>query len=176
MNCDPIDLKNPKYKIRMLQGIAIPETKSATDLCNLDIFLENEKINNATEPWSKLNKTAKIKKLLFFAEKYGIANSLTEEENELLIKFLKDSLNRNRFQRVKDLQYDKITGEIKDIPALFYNRGIHHFTLKNIDKRVSTIKSLGAKKKSVINSTLKNTHGILHTDDGDSDNECEHDL
>ena len=30
-------------------------------------FLENEKNNNAIEPWSKLDKTAKTKKLILFA-------------------------------------------------------------------------------------------------------------
>ena len=37
------------------------ETKSATDLANLDKFLEKEKNNNANEPWSKLDKTTKTK-------------------------------------------------------------------------------------------------------------------
>ena len=31
--------------------------KSATNLSSLDKFLENEKNNNANEPWSKLDKT-----------------------------------------------------------------------------------------------------------------------
>ena len=49
--------------------------------------------------------------------------------------------------------YDKTTGLIKEIPALSYTKATKHFTLKNIDKRVSTQKSLPAKK---LQSTIKN--------------------
>ena len=58
-------------------------------------------------------------------------------------------------QRVKDVIYDKVTGEITDIPALFFNKSTCHFTLKNTDKRVSTSKSLPA-KKVVTTKTIKN--------------------
>ena len=50
--------------------------KSATNLSSLDKFLENEKNNNANEPWSKLDKTVKTKKLLAFAEKYRSEQTL----------------------------------------------------------------------------------------------------
>jgi hypothetical protein len=64
------ELKTIKYKTLLMTGITWPETKSSSDLVNLDKFLENEKNSNANEPWSKLDKTAKIKKLTFFAENY----------------------------------------------------------------------------------------------------------
>ena len=64
------ELKSLKYKTMILNGVSWPETKSSSDLTNLDKFLENEKINNANEPWSKLDKTAKIKKLSLFADNY----------------------------------------------------------------------------------------------------------
>ena len=48
--------------------------------------------------------------------------------------------------RVKDVIYDKDNGTIKDIPALHYVKANKHFTLKNIDKRISTLKSLAPKK------------------------------
>ena len=72
------ELKTLKYKSMMLNGIAWPEikTSSSTDLVNLDKFLENEKITNAAEPWSKLDKTAKIRKLILFAENYRVDNNL----------------------------------------------------------------------------------------------------
>jgi hypothetical protein len=56
-------------------------------------------------------------------------------------------------QRVKDVIYDKINGTIKEIPALSYTKINKHFTLKNIDKRVSTLKSLPIKK---CQGTIKN--------------------
>ena len=39
-----------------------------------------------------------------------------------------------------------MTGIIKDIPALLYTKSKKHFTIKNVDKRISTLKSLAPKK------------------------------
>ena len=58
------ELKNIKYKTMLLNGAPLLETKSANDLSNLEKFLEAEKINNSNEPWCKLNKTIKYKKLI----------------------------------------------------------------------------------------------------------------
>ena len=58
----------------------------------MDKYLENEKNNNANEPWSKLDKTAKIKKLTVFAECYKFENNLSDEEYSKLTSFLKDCL------------------------------------------------------------------------------------
>jgi hypothetical protein len=146
----------------ILNGVTWPETKSSTDLVNLDKFLENEKNNNANEPWSKLDKTAKIKKLHLYAETYRTANNLTEEELHELITFFKDCLDRKKLNRVKDVVYNKETGEIKDVPALHYNKPTNHFTLKNIDKRVSTLRGLTPKKKIGTAKNIKN-------DDSDSE-------
>jgi hypothetical protein len=147
------ELKSLKYKTMILNGVSWPETKSSSDLINLDKFLENEKITNSNEPWSKLDKTAKIKKLTLFADNYKNENNLSNNEYESLIIFFKDCLDRKKLQRVKDVTYNKETGEIKDIPALHFNKQLNHFTLKNIDKRVSTVRGLAPKKKQ---GTVKN--------------------
>ena len=143
------ELKNIKYKTMLLNGIPANETKSSNDMSNLEKFLEAEKTNNGNEPWCKLNKTSKIKKLSEYVENYSKTNSLDEEEVKHLTAFLKDSLDKKRLSRVKDVIYDKVAGLIKDVPALAYNKSTRHFTLKNIDKRVSTLKSLAPKKGSV---------------------------
>ena len=132
--------------------------KSATNLSSLDKFLENEKNNNANEPWSKLDKTVKTKKLLAFAEKYRSEQSLSDDEYSKLVAFFKDCLDKKRLQRVKDVVYDKDAGEIKEVPALHFNKPTIHFTLKNMDKRISTTRSLAPKKKG----TAKN---VVNTDD-----------
>ena len=63
-----------KYKNMMLNGVQIQESKQgSTDLNSLDKFLETEKTANSTEPWSKLDKTVKIKKLLVYAETYKVS-------------------------------------------------------------------------------------------------------
>ena len=89
-----------------------------------------------------------------------------EDEVRLLNIFLKDCLDRKRLQRVKDVEYDKLTGEVKMIPSLTYVKGTKHFTLKNMDKRVSTLKSLPPKK---IRGTIKNI--VAETTNNSSDSE-----
>ena len=164
LQSDCNELKTLKYKSMILNGVPWPETKSSTDLANLDKFLENEKISNSNEPWSKLDKTAKIKKLIVFAENYSSSNNLTEDESQQLIFFFRDCLDKKKLQRVKDVNYNKDTGEIKDVPALHFNKPTNHFTLKNIDKRVSNLRGLTPKKKQ---GTAKNIK--------ENDSDCESD-
>ena len=155
MSNECIELKNIKYKSMLMNGTPIVETKTIKDLKNLEDFLENNKSNGSNDSWSKLNKTVKINKLITFAnEVYKIKKNMSDEEVQILIQYFKDCLDRKKLQRVKDVDYDKISGEIKDIPALFYNKATKHFTLKNIDKRISTLKSLPP-KKNMENSVSK---------------------
>lgn len=164
------ELKNIKYKTMLLNGVSLMETKSSDNISNLDKFLETEKNNNNIEPWCKLNKTMKTKKLCDFVETYGNQNKLGEEETNAMILFLKDSLDKKKLSRVKDVIYDKVTGIIKDIPALVYTKSNKHFTLKNIDKRVSTLKSLAPKKPN--NATVRHKE-IKETINDDSESEEE---
>jgi len=156
-----IELKNIKYKTMLMSGNAIKETKTSNDMSKLDKFLEQDKTNNENESWTKLDKTVKTRKLIVFVEKYKTDNELTDEEGQMLIAFLKDCLDKKKIQRIKDVIYDKETGAIKEIPALFFNKPTKHFTLKHTDKRVSTLKSLPQKK---IRTTAKN---IIQKDSDD---------
>ena len=150
MSDECIELKNIKYKTMLLNGIPITESKSNNSLVHLEEFLENNKCNGNNETWAKLNKTIKTRKLIVFANDiYKNKKKMTDEEVEHLIQYFKDCLNRKKLQRVKDVDYDKTTGEIKDIPALVYNKSTKHFTLKNLDKRISTLKSLPPKKQVI---------------------------
>ena len=56
-----LELKNIQYKTMLLSGAPLKETKSSNDMSNLDKFLEDEKTNNKSEPWCKLDKTIKTK-------------------------------------------------------------------------------------------------------------------
>jgi len=162
------ELKNIKYKTMLLNGVPLHETKVANDISNLDKFLEEEKNNNSNEPWCKLNKTIKYKKLIEYSEIYKKNKSLNEEETKLLNIFLKDSLDKKKLSRVKDVIYDKDNGIIKEIPALTYIKLTKHFTLKNIDKRVSTLKSLAPKKG---HGTIRNKVAEQKDYENESDNE-----
>ena len=165
-----LELKNIKYKTMLLNGNPLKETKSSNDLSNLDKFLEDEKNNNFIEPWCKLNKTVKTKKLMDFVEIYKTEHGFNEEEENALKTFLKDCLDRKKLLRVKDVIYDKKNGSIKEIPALAYTKVNKHFTLKNLDKRVSTLKSLATKKgqHGSVKNKLTKTEKSDETDSDDN--------
>ena len=87
-----VELKNIKYKTMLMNGVPIKETKSSNDLINLDKFLEDDKQNNKNEPWCRLNKTIKTKKLNEFVEVYTTDNELDQEDARILTQFFKLSL------------------------------------------------------------------------------------
>ena len=167
-----IELKNIKYKTMLLNGNPLNETKSSNNMLNLEKFLEDEKNNNSNEPWCKLNKTTKTKKLMEFVELYTKSKNLDDEEKNLLVVFLKDCLDRKKLLRVKDVSYDKINGIIKEIPTLTFTKATKHFTLKNVDKRVSTLKSLTPKKaQGTIRNKIVKGSPKTYVTDSSSDNE-----
>ena len=133
-----------KYKNIVNNSNLIDNTKKTTKHTLNSILDKKEDIQN--EPWCKLNKTNKLTKLHKFVEEYKIKNDISDEEEKLFVIFLKDCLDKKKLQRIKDVTYDKSTGIIKDIPGLLYIKSKKHFTLKNNEKRVSTLKSLGPKK------------------------------
>jgi hypothetical protein len=137
-------IKSMKYK-----NMGIPwnnNRKNKTSLSNLEAMLETERIENDNENWSKLSKTIKIKKLLSYAEKYKEENNLSDVDYNKLIDFFKDCLDKKKLQRVKDVEYNRETCEIMNISSLIHNKTSNHFTLKNIYKKVSTVKCLPKKK------------------------------
>jgi hypothetical protein len=144
-----IELKNIQYKTMLLNGKPLKETKSASDLTNLEEFLENEKNNNQNEPWCKLNKTMKLKKLIDYVRVYKEKNTLDDDEEMQMVTFFRECLEKKKLYRVKDVSYNKETGVVVDIPTLVYTKVRRHFTLKNTDKRASTLSSLTPKKLSV---------------------------
>jgi hypothetical protein len=137
-----------KYKTPNQPGVSWINKSNVNNLCELDKFLENEKQNNANDPWSKLDKTTKLVKMRAFAVKYSEEHELSEEEHDKLIVFFRDCLDRKKLQRVKEVIYDKKTGEIKDIPALFYTKPTQHFTLKNMEKHLTTLKMVPPKTRT----------------------------
>lgn len=147
------ELKNINYKTMLMNGGLIKTEKTNTNgFDKLELFLQNNMVNNKDEPWSKLDKTTRINKLLNYVEKYSIKNELSDDVKQKMKAYVIDCLDKKRFQRVKDVTYDKITGEIIDIPGLLFIKQTKHFTLKNTEKRVSTLKKLAPKKKSVKNN------------------------
>jgi hypothetical protein len=109
---------------------------------NIDDILENEKNANKSDPWNKLDKSAKVGKLKEFAGIHGKKENYTEQEIVGLYQFLVSALDQKKLMRAKDVVYDKSIGAITSIPCLIYHAGFKKFTLKRCEKRQSTLKSL----------------------------------
>lgn len=108
----------------------------------IEEFLDNEKNKNRKDTWNKLDRTTKLQKLHQFAETYGKEKSLPMKEIKILKQFFKISLEKRKLQKTKEVVYDKIGGTIKSIPGLMYNNTSNQYTLRNTEKKVSTLKSL----------------------------------
>jgi len=98
----------------------------------LNKFLSNEQESNANGNWNKLAKTTKLTKLYDYAYLYATENKLDDETCLKLRVFLKASLEGKKFQRAKDVNYDKNAGKIKEIPILVMDASTNRFTLRNL--------------------------------------------
>jgi hypothetical protein len=114
-------------------------------------MLETEKKSMNSEPWNKLDKRLKIQKLHAYAEKYGKENGLPMKEVKCLKTFFSACLTKDKLAKVKDVDYNKETGVITNIGGLAFNLTTRAFTIRNLDKKVSTLKSLTPKKADSIN-------------------------
>lgn len=139
---EDLALKNINYKNMLLTGnygLLKPDIVTHPDIDNI---LENERNANKSEPWNKLDKSAKVVKLKEFATRYGKENECTETEITGLYRFLLSNLEQKKLLRAKDVIYDKITGVVSSIPCLIFHPTLKKFTLKRCEKRQSTLKSL----------------------------------
>ena len=127
----------------------IDETIDAVKTTNIESILNNENANCKKEPWCKLDKTTKIKKIVTYvnnivSKKY----ELTDAEIGKLEHYLIACLDKIKLQRVKDVDYKKDLGCIQGIPLLHFDNKTRKFTLKRGDKRANTLKSLSKPKKN----------------------------
>jgi|TARA_B110000261_G_scaffold163099_1_gene208304 hypothetical protein len=144
------ELKDIRYKTMFITGNKQTNTNiTDTSEADIGIMLDKELKQNKSEPWSKLNKTAKITKIKNYTSDYSIVKDITSDEKKELEKYLINAMDRKRLTSIKDVTYDKETGVIKTIPSLSFNHATRKFTLKRNDKRTSTIKHLtpDSKKK-----------------------------
>jgi hypothetical protein len=139
---DDAALKNINYKNMLLTGNYGMLKPDIVTNPNIDDILENEKNANKSDPWNKLDKSAKIGKLKEYATRHGKKENYTDDEITTLYQFLISALDQKKLMRAKDVVYDKVSGGITSIPCLIYHAGFKKFTLKRCEKRQSTLKSL----------------------------------
>ena len=135
-------LKNINYKNMLLTGNYGLLKPDVVTHPNIDNILENERNANKSDPWNKLDKSAKVVKLKEFAGRYGKENDCNDTEITSLYRFLLSNLEQKKLLRAKDVIYDKVAGIVTSIPCLIYHAGLKKFTLKRCEKRQSTLKSL----------------------------------
>lgn len=165
-NCQ--ELNDIRYKTMFITGGGINNNNimETGNEKNISLILDNELLKNKSEPWSKLNKTAKILKIKDYITLCAKDNKLNAEEKNNLEKYLLNSLDRKRLTNLKDVQYDKDKGIIRSIPMLQFNTTTRKFTLKRNEKRTSTVKHLTqtTKTKKGIKTSKKDTKKDIKKD------------
>jgi len=74
---------------------------------------------SAGQPWNKLNKSLKLKRLMDFADKYSETETLDEPRKQQLKQMLKDKLDKKCLQKIKDVVYNATEERIEKIPSLY---------------------------------------------------------
>lgn len=142
---DCYELKTIDYQTMLKNGNTLSSAlRNTINEDELENFLNSStKISfEVKNPWSKLDKMQKLYCLQNYADRYCRENSLLQEKDSLQT-FLRQSLNRKRLQRTKDVEFDKDTQTIAKIHGLEYYPQIKKFTIRNVDKKNSTLKNLG---------------------------------
>jgi hypothetical protein len=137
-----------KYK-SFLNSQILSDTATNNSMVHIDELLETEKNTMNTESWNKLDKRLKIQKLHAYAEKYGRENALPVKEIKSLKMFFSECLTKDKLSKVKDVDYDKQNGVINSISGLAFNTLSRTFTIRNLEKKVSTLKSLTPKRSEI---------------------------
>ena len=137
------ELNNIKYKSN-LKSLNIT-TKMEDDLHNLDNFLEQEKSQCNNDSWGKIDKNKRLEKLIQFADVYRVEKNMSGDEYDKLVLFFNDCVEKKRFNKTKDVVYDKKTGLIKTIPGLMINKQ-NNFTIKNLDTKNGAFRCAQTKK------------------------------
>ena len=137
-----------KYKTMIMTGQNIDTPiQNETNAEDLDSFLMNEMNENKKQPWNKLSKTDKIKKLKLY-----IQNTLTEDhqlneiERQTAQRYILSLLDRKKITKNAELDYDEQTGVITKIHILLFNPASRNFTLNKEFKKKSAPKSKTIKK------------------------------
>ena len=143
-----IQLKNINYQSMLLKRNSnIDSQRGGTE--NIDKYLEQEQNKKKNiKPWSKLEKSTKLKKIYSYIEIYYEKFKMTEGEKKELKKYMRTCLERKKLQRIKDVIYEITTGKIKDIPGLSFNEIKRKFVLRKIDKKGSTLRNLAPKNST----------------------------
>lgn len=156
-NYECTELKNIRYKTMLLNGnstdIAPPAEYS--EPTNIEDILDREREREQKEPWNRLDKTAKVQKLLVYADVIASREKLSKQDKLSLRAQLIAYLDKKLLQRNKDVTYNKVEGLITDIPALEWTSSPKRFTLRRSCKQSIQRPTKTRKKADKIDSNNK---------------------
>jgi len=119
------------------------------DYTLLDDLLTQETVRNqATGSWTKLDKSVKKQKLMEFASRYVADNTALDATTvePMLVSFLLQHFNK--FQRNKDVDFQKDTMQIRRLPALIYQADPPRFSLSSSSSSSSASSSSSSSASS----------------------------
>lgn len=123
--------------------------KTEINITSIDDLISNQQRQNDNEQWNKIERSTKLKKLYYYAETYGLKQSMDPKDIKALKMFFTSSLNKGRLLKNKDVVYNTDNCIIESIPGLQYNTKTKNFTIRNVElKHASTVKS---KQKKITN-------------------------
>ena len=135
-------LKNLKYKTMLIQGKLTADVENTT---NVGIALENEKTTKAAT-WNKLPKSDKAMCLnTYVSAVLSTEHELTDVEVGAAKEYLRSAIDRKKLQKNKDVDF--ADGSLTCVHGLIFNKQTRRFTLKESEKKQSTLKNLAPTKK-----------------------------
>ena len=121
----------------------IPGAFSQNKIDSLDQLLSQETVSNVADSWVKLDKTTRIKKLKTYVRtKLSERLELNEVEADKCLRYMVRNMDR-QLRRVKDVEYDKESGEVMDIPAFEFNAKSRAFTMKRESPAATPVRKRG---------------------------------
>ena len=106
--------------------------KKTTELSETDInkMIDAEKDKKYNQTWTRLDNGSKLNRLLLYSEKCKEEYELSDNEHKKLQKLLISAVNKNKFSKISEINYDKDNGNITEIKVLQFNEDTRTFNLK----------------------------------------------
>tara|TARA_B100001094_G_C17683545_1_gene554571 strand:- start:8 stop:517 length:510 start_codon:yes stop_codon:yes gene_type:complete len=122
----PIQLKDIERRSRNSMQ------KNDSELSETDInkMVDDEKGKKYHQTWTRLDNGSKLNRLLLYSQKCKEDYELTDNEFKKLQKLLINAINKNKFSKISEINYDKENGIISDIKVLEFNEDTRVFNLK----------------------------------------------
>lgn len=150
-----------KYKTMIMTGQNIDKPiDNETNVNDLDAYLVQEMNENKKQPWNKLSKTDKIKKIKHYIQTILIEkHHLSEEERHNAQKYIMNLIDRKKLSKNSELDYDEESGIVSNIHIIMFNSSTRHFTL-NKDFKTNSKKKHNAPKANAKTKTIKKIKSI----------------